>query len=1121
MFYCNKIGVRVSIVGLLVWLAFAHGMEARAAGLSFEHFTLKDGLSQSTVYCIMQDSRGFMWMGTRAGGLNKFDAYSFKTYKYDPDDSLSISGNQVLAICEDQRGDLWVGTRDDGLNRFDVKTEGFFHYFFDSADSTTISHKTINVIREDSDGNLWLGTNGGLCRYNRSEDNFIRYNQSKNLAAKDVRAIEFAENGMLWLGGKDGVFLYDPAKEVTEAVFTHDINNPNSISETHVQVLLKDRQGRLWAGTRNKGLNCLLDADKGIFRRYRHDPHNPQSISSDVVRTLHQDQQGNIWIGTKLALEQLLPGQQNVEQPAFIHYRHIKGEEHSILQNSVFSFCEDKSGNFWIGFYSEGISFLSSAQKKFEHFKNNFSDPSSLSSDMVSSFAVSESGIWVGTKGGGLDLFDRKTGKFVHHRADENKPGSLISNSVKALLVDRDGDLWVGTYQGLQLFDKKTRRFRLVLEGVDVYCLENGVDDEIWVGTRVNLIKLNKNTGRTETYQHRNSDPNSLSSGLINTLLLDSRKNLWVGTKNGLNWYDREKNHFVSYSHDKDDPSSLSNSYIISLSDDKNNALWIGTLDGLNKSTSVPGEFQRYGEKDGLPGNIISNVIVDKSGFLWVASSGRLSKINVAGNLSTANATTLFVQRTYDESDGLQDIEFMGNSACLTDRGEVFIGGVNGFNIFHPDSLSDNPLAPEVYITGFKIHNEPVIPGSPDSPLSTEISLASDIELSYKQTYISFEFVALNYTMPQKNQFAFRLEGFDKHWNYIGNKREAVYTNLPPGTYTFKVKASNNDGVWNEEGKSIQITIHPPWWEKAWFRAIVILILVLIIIGIYYLRLSRLKKQKQVLEQKVKERTHELKKAEEELQVKNGEIVRQNNDLISKTKELELSNATKDKFFSIIAHDIKGPLSSLLGLLDILNKNYPDFPDEERQEIIKLLFNSAQNIYDLSENLLVWSRSQRGQLSFTPKLHRVSKLLDSEVSLLKSMAAKKKIRIEMVQGNPEMQVFADKEMLRTIVRNLLSNAIKFTGENGAVKIEIEESKAGVGFKVSDSGIGIPEDMIGNLFKMSSSNSRPGTDNEKGTGLGLMLCYEFVKMHQGDIGVESREGQGTTFCFTIPHKAKIE
>ena len=486
--------------------------------------------------------------------------------------------------------------------------------------------------------------------------------------------------------------------------------------------------------------------------------------------------------------------------------------------------------------------------------------------------------------------------------------------------------------------------------------------------------------------------------------------------------------------------------------------------------------------------------------------------------------------------DGLQGDEFNRRSAFRDERGYMYFGGVNGLNIFHPDSLRENSFKPPVVFTDFKLFNRSVDFRGTDAPLHQHIaSIGKEgIILSYRESVISFEFAALSYIVPENNRYRYYMDGFDKEWNEVGNKREATYTNLDPDSYTFMVQGSNNDGIWNEEGVKINITILPPWWKTVWFRVLMAIIAVSIIIALYYYRLNQLIRQKETLGEMVKTRTLEIeeknqmlqKQAEElgeintrleerqqQIEEQAGKLREQADELSINNQTLTRLNATKDKFFSIIAHDLKNPFASILGFCEILSSRYSSYDDKKRLYLIEIIERSANNIYKLLENLLQWARSQTGGISFSPESFHLDEAMITVQDLLDESLAEK--GLTLVNNIPRnYKIFADKNMINTVIRNLLTNAIKFS-ESGEIKIEAKRENGSSRISITDHGIGIRKEIRDKLFEVDRSKSTEGTRGETGTGLGLIICKEFVEKHEGIIGVESEPGRGSTFFFTIP------
>lgn len=1105
--------------------------------LNISRLSVEEGLSQSSVMCIMQDSKGYMWFGTRAGGLNKYDGYDFKVFSYTENDTLGISGNEVISLLEDSKGYVWAGTRYTGLNRFDPQTEIFKQYHKKSNDTNSLKNNTVNAIFEDEYKTVWFGTNYGLCSYNYRNDNFHRVSDVF-LSVLNIKVIHpSATKDNVWLGCKAGLFLCDLKNQRVLRKYELELDGASGTSDIEISAVFEDNKRRVWIGTKNNGLYRLDDWNNEIISaNFQYKSNDNSSLSSNKIRTIHQDKYGEIWIGTKKGLDQLSEEQQSLTQVDFEHNYIAEKNDVRLNQNSIFSFFEDKLGNFWVGTWSAGVSYLYRDARKFKKYSFIDAKSGGLNSNVVSAIAVSKTDVWVGTGGGGLNRLDKKTGKFTYYLADENNPNSLGSNNIKSILFDQIKGLWIGFYDGLQYFDIEKNKFQYFFKGEFVYSIEEGAADEIWVGTSSNLFKLNKKDFSYVTYRNINGDSTSLISNSINKIFKDSKGNIWIGTRKGLNKYQRSTDNFIRYTHRKNDKTSISHSHITSICEDKKGDIWIGTFSGLNKFDTTRKEFKHYGKEYGTSINIINNILIDDNGDLWFTTGKNLTRFTPDGyHFDSIQGGVSSNIRHYDAKDGLQGNQFNSNSSCKSEAGELYFGGYNGFNVFYPDSIADNFRLPDVYITDFKLFNKTVNTTSSNSPLTKSISHTKFIELDYRRSFIGFSFIAINYISPEKNQFAYILEGFDEDWNYIGNKREATYTNLPPGKYTFKVKAANNDGLWNEEPVAVSVTINPPWWQQWWFRVSAILFVVLVLYGYYMYKLNQLDRQKRVLKLMVMDRTRDLehvniKLAEknrkismqkesiieqrDKLEVQKNKIVKQAKKLRTQKNSLEKTNITKDKFYSLLAHDLKGPLTTLLGFLELLKINFDAYTLEKQKGSIAYAFSSARLMANLVEDLLQWSRLQRGLMPFSPENINLQLLMDSEMSLLGHMAQEKEVNIKVKLNIEQLEIVVDPNMLGAIIRNIVSNAIKFSRIGGEINIEIENIEDEIQWNITDEGIGIPESVIGKLFDVDLNFTRSGTANEKGTGLGLVLCKEFVELHKGRIWVQSTENKGSTFCFTV-------
>ena len=616
----------------------------------------------------------------------------------------------------------------------------------------------------------------------------------------------------------------------------------------------------MWIGTYGGGLN-RFDRGTERFIHYKYNPRDPNSLSNDYIRVIYEDHSGTLWIGTEDGLNQF-----DRKNESFFKFKHDPKDFNSLSNNEIYSIFEDETEVLWIG-TRVGLNKLNQKSKQFIHYYSIPNNPNSLSNNYVRAIYEDNSGIlWIGTYGG-LNKFDRKKGIFKHYIAEPGNPNSLSSNRVMAILGDEPDILWIGTENGLDKFNKKNEKFihyrkdprnpwSLSSNFVRViYKDRNGV---LWIGTENGLNKFDRETDRFIHYKHDPKDSNSLSNNFIYTIYEDSRGILWIGTLNGLNRFDREKNVFKKYFSEPDNPNSLSNNEILSIYEDSRGILWIGTAGGLNKFDREKKTFVHYTVKDGLPNNLIYDILEDNYGNLWLSTNKGLSKFDPIKEKF----------RNYDIKDGLQSNEFSKGACFKSKDGEMFFGGINGFNSFYPEKIKDNPYPPKIVITNFKIFNKVISIGEKLNGrviLERSITDTKEIILSHKHRFFSFEFSALHFVSPEKNRYAYKMEGFDREWNYVGNRNFATYTNLSPGEYIFRVKASNCDGVWNEEGLFLKIKILPPFWSTLWFKGIALIFLLILLGSAYRARMYTVKRRAQQLERIIQERTSELEKVNEEL----------------------------------------------------------------------------------------------------------------------------------------------------------------------------------------------------------------------------------------------------------------
>ncbi len=821
--------------------------------LRFEQISIEAGLSQSWVWCILQDKKGFMWIGTK-DGLNKYDGYRFTVYKHDPGNKRSLSNNIILTLHEDKHGELWIGTEGGGLNHFDRQKEVFYSYRHEPGNDSSISSNSVTSIFEDSSGVLWIGTsNGELNRFDRDKGTFRHYKNQptdpQSISDNWVNAIFEDRSGNLWIGTRGGLNRFDRQNE-TFKQYTYDVNNRKSINHDVVSSFCEDRSGKLWIGTW-AGVNSF-NRETDNFTRYILNRYNQQ----DLVMGILEDKKNELWIVTSGAGIYRYNPDTRVTQ----NFRNDITNPNSLTSNLITAVYQDRSGLMWFGTKSHGVVKHDPRKEVFKHYQHQPGNMNSLSQRYVRTFCESKNGdIWIGTGTGGLNRFVRNEGNFHHYRPDPDNPNTLSNMDVINIKEDRDGRIWIGTGGGgLNRFDKEKQTFKRYypnnstsLNDNVIYALCFDSAGFLWIGTWGGLNKFDPRNETYRHYQHQPEDLTSISDNFVRTVYQDRRGNLWIGTNlGGLNKYDPHNDNFVRYTYQPGNPAGISHNTIECIYEDHRGNLWIGTFGGgLNLFDRETETFKYYSVKDGLPSDVVHGILEDDHHNLWLSSNHGLSKFNPDADTFT----------NFDVNDGLQNNEFNTNAYLKTHKGEMLFGGINGFNVFHPDSIQNNPFPPPVVITDFQIFNKPALIDTPDVEgritLKEHISETDEINLSYQDYVFSFEFAALDFTNPEKNQYRYFMEGFDKHWIDAGNRQFVTYTNLDPGEYIFRVQGTNNAGIWSEQEASVKIIITPPFWQTLWFRTIVILTFLCSAYAWYRKRINTIETKKKELEERVEERT--------------------------------------------------------------------------------------------------------------------------------------------------------------------------------------------------------------------------------------------------------------------------
>ncbi|MGI9543729.1 MAG: two-component regulator propeller domain-containing protein [Cyclobacteriaceae bacterium] len=802
-------------LGLLLLSCFA--TKAQDDNIQFGHLNLDQGLSQGTVYSILQDRTGFMWFATQ-DGLNKYDGYTFTTYRVDQEDSTSLSDNYTQDLYEDHDGHIWVATLSGGLNRFDRKSETFTVLRHRTDTDQSLSSDKVTTVTQDGDLNLWVGTADGLNRLLPNGNKFKRYIHSNlhsgSLSNNVVTAIFNDSKNRLWVGTENGLNRYLPNSDG----FQH-----YPVPSNFISAINEDNQGNLLVGTKSGLYRLEYTLGSAMFASI-----DFPIIRTNEVSTLLVDPEGNIWIA--YAGEGMV--RWSVESDRFFHVKYDPAQPRSLSNDLVNDLYYDKFRNLWAGTLN-GINKTNVSDLKFDLYQNI---PGILGHTSNSIFGIHKDptgGIWTATREGVFYL-DRSGNSIQKFDNSHHGILALTNRAFRSLYQDEAGIVWLGSEHGvLEALDPlhKTVEAYVLNPNIDdntIYTIFEDAPEHLWLGTTSGLYGINKQSGSVDYYNLERVIGKNLSSNEIRAITADSKSNLWIGTLGaGLFYFNLENKTLTQYEHDPQDPFSLSGNIAPSLYIDERDTLWVGTTSGLNKFHMGESKFYRYNEADGLPNDVVYGIL-NQGGHLWLSTNQGISRFNPSDGSF----------RNFNVSDGLQGSEFNSGAYHRGADGELFFGGINGYNGFYPSSIKDNQLLPEVVLTGFKVFNE-------DRSLSQSLESTDTITLSYHDSFFSFEFTGLHLVAPEKNQYAYLMEGFDRDWVHT-DRRFASYTNLDPGTYTFKVKASNNDGIWNENGLAVVVNITPPFWKTWWFYFVGLILAGVIIYGLYRFRIAQVRKEEKL-----------------------------------------------------------------------------------------------------------------------------------------------------------------------------------------------------------------------------------------------------------------------------------
>ena len=808
---------------------------AQQKNMIFENFDVEDGLSSNWVRDIAQDKKGYMWFGT-SDGLTRFDGYSMKAY-HSGEDPKSILVNYVRCIFVDTENILWVGYNG-GLSRYDADKDAFSHFVNSPNNVNSLSSNKVSDITCDSKGNLWIATkDNGLCHLDKISYKFKSYKNTENDAINSQFSILCDKKDRIWIGTyNSGISLFD----ATTKKYVSFGPEGNGLEGNYISTIYEDRDGKIWAGTARSGLYCYDETQHKFILN--------QFIPKDrLLASICQDNQGNMWVSVENDGLYIL----NTQTNKIIHLHHNKYIQNSISHNSINTIIKDMNGNIWLGTFASGVNLYKAQNNRFGHIFNDPLSNNTLSHNSVLCFTEdSDHNIWIGTDDGGLNKYNPRSDKFELY-TKSNKPNSLTSNVVISVYEDKRKNFWVGTYQGgLHLANRSNGTFINKIPNYSYGSILEDSEDNLWLGGWSNgLFVYDRDKGTYKNFVQKDNDPASLSDNFVYYLYEDKQKNLWVCTSVGLNKVeDKVNGKFRRFANDQGNPNSLSNNIVYHCYEDSKGRFWIGTGGGLCLMNRDSIKFTTYKEKHGLANNNVLGILEDNEGKLWLSTNKGLSCFDPE--------TKTF--KNYNKSDGLQSNQFSVKAQYKLSTGELLFGGVNGYNRFDPKEILANKNIPSVAIKDVETFDNK---GTQRSILNPN----KDIVVDASQSNLTFDYVAFNYTNTKKVKYAYKLEGFDGEWHYVDKPGPVNYTNLDPGNYFFKVKAANEDGLWNETGAQIAVTIEPPFWASWWFRALILSAIVVLIYYVYFRNYSIVKRKHKILEDKVKEKNKQILEHKEKI----------------------------------------------------------------------------------------------------------------------------------------------------------------------------------------------------------------------------------------------------------------
>lgn len=1032
--------------------------------MNFENLTIDNGLSQATAEAIIQDSDGYIWIGTN-DGVNRYNGSEFKVFDANDEDENSIISNYVTALIEDKNKNLWVGT-DEGLSKINLNDYSINHYRYNKKNKD-ISYYAIIVMYMDDDGNLYMGNNKGVYLYNEKIDDFDKiFGIENGLIDENVYSINKDKDGNLWIGTNQGLHKVDAN---SNKAYPYSVEDTKTSEWGKIKTIFFDNDN-MWVGTSENGLK-RVDLKNNKVKSFEVDDEDNSKLKSLSIRDIMKDSSGNIWMATDKGISQYI----NDEQ--FITYNNKSYDNNSLAHNIVFTLMEDESGLIWAGTYT-GVSIFDS-KNIIELYKNDPLDTNSISDNVVMGAYEDEDGLlWIGTGDRGLNIIDRKTGNIDHIFEGDTKY-DLSSNAIN-VISGKGNNIWVGTRNGLNKINKDDMT-------IEKYKVEDGLIDNnikglfideknnLWIGTPIGLTVLNIETNEITDFTSRLIKA-GIKEPYVRTVYEDKDEDgvYWIGgyISEGLIKFDINKDTIEMYSKYEENGKQVIVNTIRTIVEDEENNLWIGTNSGLLKFNKIDKKFKSYTEKDGLANNIVYQILKDDDKNIWMSTNNGISKFDIKNNKFTNLSST----------DGLQSNEFNGNSAYRCSNGDFLFGGIKGLNIFNPQEVLQSDYHSKINFDSFEVKGEHYLNIDGNT-------------FSYDKNFIRVKFFTTDYRANKNVQYFYKLEG-SSHSDWIQiTSNEVILTNLDPGKHKLRIKFRNNRGNISEE-KEINFTIKPPFWKSNIAKFLYAMIIIIII----YNSINKMKKLDKLVEKRTQQLNNEMNK---------------NKVLFNRLLEVEKS---KNNYFINLSHELRTPLNVINSIEQLIRsfcRSDKELTKSKLEKYMDIMKSNTNRLLNLINNIMDKSKIENGKYKINKSQCDIVYIVEEATLTLKESIESSGIELIFDTDVEEKIINCDKYDIERCIVNLVSNAHKFTPNGGRISVTIKNLNNSVEITVEDTGIGIEKKYHDTIFDRYSQVVDKNNENKSGTGLGLAITKHIIDLHNGKIYLESEPNKGTKFIIILP------